>query len=79
MNDYHTDQCMGSNLRDELAGITTLVSDRDVFVSLGNTGAPGFRDRRQRDIFNILLQAVNWAYNVRLIENNLSTQRGISK
>ena len=49
VNDYHTDQCMGSDLRDELAGITTLVSDRDVFVSLGNTGAPGFRDRHPRD------------------------------
>ena len=83
VNDYHTDQCLGSDLRDKLAGViscvTTLVSDRDDFVSLGNTGAPGFRDRHQRDFYNILLQPVNRAYNVRLIENNLPTQRGISK
>ena len=79
VNDYHTDQCMSSDLRGELAGVTTLVSDRDDIVSLGNTGAPGFRDRQQRDFYNILLQPVNRAYNVRLIENNLPTQRGISK
>ena len=79
VNDYHTDQCMGSDLRDELAGVTTAVSDKDVFVSLGNTGAPGFHDRHQRDFYNMLLQPVNRAYNVRLGENNLPTQRGISK
>ena len=83
VNDYHTDQCMGSDQRDELAGVitcvTTLVSDRDVVVSLGNTVAPGFRDKHQRDFYNILMQAVNGAYNVRLSENNLPTQRGISK
>ena len=79
VNDYHTDQCKGSDLRDKLAGVTTLVSDRGDFVSLGNTGAPGFRDRHQRDFYNILLQPVNRAYNERLSENNLPTQRGISK
>jgi hypothetical protein len=79
VNDYHTDQCMGSDLRDELAGLTTLVSDRDVFVSLGNTSAPVFRDRHQRDFCNILLQPGNRAYNVRLSVDNLPTQRGISK
>ena len=79
VNDYHTDQCMGSDLRDKLAGVTALGSDRDDFVTLGNTGAPGFRDRQQCDFYNILLQPVNRAYNVRLIENNLPTQRGISK
>ena len=78
VNDYHTDQCMGSDLRAELAGVTTLIADREVFVSLGNSGARGFRDRHQRGFYNILLQPVNRAYNVRLNENNLSTQRGIS-
>ncbi len=78
VNDYHSDQCMGSDLRDELFGVTTFIFDRDVFVSLGNTGTPGFRDRHQRDFYNILLQPVNRAYNARLSENNFSTQRGIS-
>jgi hypothetical protein len=81
VDDYNTDQYRGSDLCDELAGVTTLVSGRGVFVSLGNTGAPApaFGDRHQRDFYNILLQPVNRAYNVRLGENNFPTQRGISK
>ena len=79
VNDYHTDQGMGSDLRDELAGVTRLVYERGVFASLGNAGALGFRVRRQRDFYSILLQPVNRAYNARRSENYFPTQRGISK
>jgi len=66
VNLYPANPCMVAELRDEPVGMPPSNPDRPEFVALGVHHALGVQDRYPWEIYSVLQQSLNRAYNARV-------------